>query len=83
MSNENLIGNNIQNIGTGSNTPKYTTIVYPFDMYEIVVKLTIDGKFVSIEEVRVNKDFRTYKNKTQQQTIFAEINELPTETQTE
>ena len=29
----------------------------PFDKYEIWVRLTEDGKFVDIAEVRINRDF--------------------------
>lgn len=82
MSDESTIRQNIKSIETGSNIPKYVTVTYPFEIYEIVVKLTIDGKFVGIEEVKINKDFRNYKNKTGQ-TIFSEINELPKDIQPE
>ena len=33
------------------------SVVYPLDRYEITVKLTRDGRFLGIEEVRVNKHF--------------------------
>jgi len=51
--------------GTGSHdTPMdYKIIVYPFDKYEIVVKVSHDNKFIEILEVRINKDFRSYKQK--------------------
>jgi len=42
------------------------------------IGLMIFGKFVGIEEIRINKDFRSYKNKTPQR-IFADVDELPSE----
>ena len=33
------------------------TIVYPFGRYEITVRLTIDGRFVGIEQIKVNTRF--------------------------
>lgn len=61
--------------GTGSaSTIEYVTLIYPFEKYEILVKLTVDGRFVGIEEVRINKDFRSYKQSTPQK-IFSQIDE--------
>jgi hypothetical protein len=79
MSKEDLVNGNTRNGGTGSNfISEFRMVVYPFEMYEIVVKLALDGKFVGIEEVRIRKDFRSYKNKTPQR-IFAQIDEFPSE----
>jgi hypothetical protein len=67
------------NTGTESSKPKDSTILtYKFEQYDIDVKLTPDGKFLGIEEVRINKDFRSFKNKTPQR-IFAEVDELPSD----
>jgi hypothetical protein len=80
---ENLSGENIGQFGTGRGfEQEFVSIVYRFEIYEVTVKLTVDGKFVGIEGVRVNKDFRTYKTKTPQ-TIFSESEELPPENSTE
>jgi len=51
--------------GTHSHGPpeSYVTQVYPFDKYLITVKLSLDGRFIGIEEVQINKDFRSYKQK--------------------
>lgn len=68
----------MRDLGTGSDSSEHRTIVYPFGMFEIVVKLTLDGKFVSIEEVRINRDFRSYRNQTPQR-IFSDVDELPSE----
>jgi hypothetical protein len=66
-------------IGTGSTSAKeYVTINYPFEKYEIIVKLTMDGRFVGIEEVRINKDFRSYKQSIPQK-IFRDIDEYKPE----
>jgi hypothetical protein len=65
--------------GTGSEfESKFDIINYPFEMYDIKVKLTIDGKFAGIEEVKINEDFRSYTNKTPQR-IFSLVDEFPTE----
>jgi hypothetical protein len=51
--------------GTGSRfTPKdYKIIVYPFNKYEITMKLSLNNEFIEILEVKINKDFLTYKQK--------------------
>jgi hypothetical protein len=65
--------------GTERSTPKdFTTITYKFENYDIVVKLTPDGKFLGIEEVRINKDFRSYKHQTPQR-IFIQVDKLPSD----
>ena len=52
-----------QPTGTKAATQGYKTVVYPFDRYEITVKLTIDNKFVGIEQVALNRDFLSHKQK--------------------
>jgi hypothetical protein len=42
---------------------KIKTIDYKFGQYEIKINVTLDNKFVSITEIKVNKDFRSYKQK--------------------
>ena len=51
--------------GTGSpSTPsEYKDIIYAFDKYEIKVRLTPNNEFIGIVEVKVNKDFLSYKQK--------------------
>ena len=46
---------------TGSNfdEPQHKFIVVPHGRFEIELCLTEDGRFVSVTEVRVKKDFRT------------------------
>jgi len=62
-------------LGTGStSTKEYMTLVYPIEKYLVTVKLTSDGRFVGIEEIRVNKDFRSYKQRVPQK-IFNYIDE--------
>ena len=66
-------------IGTGSiSTTDYVKLVYLFERYEILVKLTSDGRFVGIEEVRVDKDFRSYKQVAPQK-VFEYIDEYEPE----
>ncbi len=72
MSDENLMDQG-KNIGTGSALAEgYRTISYPFEKYEIIVRLTLDGRFVGIEEIRINKDFRSYAQ-SKPQKIFRDI----------
>ena len=40
-------------------------ILYPFGPYEVLIKLLNSGEFVEILEIRINKDFRDFKQKTQ------------------
>ena len=64
--------------GTGrESTDEYVSKVFCFDKYEIVVKLTTDGRFVGIDEVRVNKNFMS--NKQTSSEIFTRVDELPPE----
>jgi hypothetical protein len=66
MSNEGPTDYKREDRGTGSTPKEYVTRIYPFDKYIIVVKLTVDGRFVGIEEVRVNKDFRSFQQRAQE-----------------
>jgi hypothetical protein len=75
MSSESPIDHKDRYVGTGSSSTKdYVTLDYPFEKYQITVKLTSDGRFVGIEEVRINKDFRSYKQSIPQK-IFRDIDE--------
>lgn len=51
--------------GTGSHDEKdiYKINIIKFDIYEVKVKLSLTNEFISIEEVKVNKDFLSYKQK--------------------
>lgn len=51
--------------GTGSHevNEEYKIVTYPFDKYEIKVKLTLSDEFVGITEVKVNKEFLSHKQK--------------------
>jgi hypothetical protein len=47
MSSEEAIDRKSKDVGTGrASTMKYTTLLYHFEKYDIVVKLTSDGRFV-------------------------------------
>ena len=52
--------------GTGSHDvpENYKTIIYPFDKYQIKIKVTPNNEFIGITEVKINKDFLSYKQKT-------------------
>jgi len=51
--------------GTGSHEvfENYKTIIYPFDKYQITIKVTPNNEFIGITEVKINKDFLSYKQK--------------------
>jgi hypothetical protein len=51
--------------GTGSHEQlsHCRVVVYPFDKYEIKVRLTADNRFIEIAEVKVNKEFLSHKQK--------------------
>jgi len=51
---------------TGSvyNTDQTKTVSIPFDKYEVVVKLNESNKFIGIEEIKINKDFLSFSQKT-------------------
>lgn len=58
---------NLRNQGTGGQDvavhEDYRVIVYPFGRYEIFVKVSANNEFIGIVEVKVNKDFLSYKQK--------------------
>jgi hypothetical protein len=64
-SGEEAIEAKVKNEGTGSPSipSEYKDIIYAFDKYEIKVRLTPDNQFIGIVEVKVNKDFLSYKQK--------------------
>lgn len=51
--------------GTGGRdrSGDYKFIVYPFDRYQIKVKLTANNEFVGIVEVKMNRDFLSHKQR--------------------
>ena len=51
--------------GTGSHEDfeDYKIITFPFDKYQIKVKLTPTNEFIEIIEIKINKDFLSYKQK--------------------
>jgi hypothetical protein len=48
---------------TGSGGEDYRIISYPFDKYEIKVRLSPRNEFVGIVEVKVNKDFLSHQQR--------------------
>ena len=38
-------------------------IVYPFGPYEILIRLSQDGQFIEVVELRINKDFLSYSQR--------------------
>lgn len=68
--------NKIKNQGTGSHdlSDNFKIIIYPFDKYQIKIKLTPANEFIEIIEVKVNKEFLSYKQKLTSQG-FIDVNE--------
>lgn len=51
--------------GSGKEAPQhFREITYPFGKYEITVRLSPNDKFIGISEVKINKDFLSFKQKT-------------------
>ena len=63
---ENYSPNRLESQETGSHgeLEEFKEIIYPFGKYQITVKLTLSNKFVGIIEVKINKEFLSYKQKT-------------------
>ena len=57
--------NNIRKKGTGSHDlfEDYKIIKYPFDKYQIKIKLTPNNEFIGIIEIKINKEFLSHKQK--------------------
>lgn len=57
--------NNLKKKGTGSHDliEDYKIINYPFDKYQIKVKLTPNNEFIGIIEIKINKEFLSHKQK--------------------
>ena len=51
--------------GTGSQgeLTDYKIIIFPFDKYEIKIKLKPDNEFIEVIEVKINKEFLSHKKK--------------------
>lgn len=62
---EEVIEEELRKEGTGGQgiSPSYKDIIYLFGKYEIKVRLTPDNEFIGIIEVKVNKNFLSYKQK--------------------
>ena len=54
---------------TGSKSEDEFVRFYPFGKYMIAVKLSSDGKFLGIEEVIIDRDFRSYEQKIFKETF--------------
>jgi hypothetical protein len=54
-----------RDLGTGSHCEfkEYKIKTYPFDKYEIKIKLTPNNEFIEVLEVKINKDFLSHKQK--------------------
>ncbi len=63
--NEEISGNYVHAEGTGNHNhhEEYKIISYPFDKYEIKVKLSPTNEFVGITEIKINKDFLSFKQR--------------------
>lgn len=41
----------------------FKVIIFPFNQYELKIKLTAENKFVEVLEVKINKDFLSHQQK--------------------
>jgi len=57
--------NKLKQEGTGGpDMPSdFKTIVYPFNKYQITIRLTQDNRFIEVIEVKINKEFLSHKQK--------------------
>lgn len=55
----------IKNQGTGGSSlfENSKVIVYPFGRYEVKIRLTLNNEFIGIEEIKINKDFLSQKER--------------------
>ena len=49
--------------GSSHEGQDFKIVKYPFGKYEIKLKLTSDNKFLDILEIKINKDFLSFKQK--------------------
>jgi len=52
-----------QATGSAGEGEDYKIIPYPFDKYEIKVKVSPSNQFMGIIEVKINKDFLSHKQR--------------------
>jgi len=52
-----------QGTGSAAGTADYKIIDYPFGRYQVRVVVTPTNEFVGILEIKLNQDFRTYREK--------------------
>jgi hypothetical protein len=49
--------------GCAGPVEEYRTISYPFDRYDIIIKLSPQNEFLGILEIKLNKDFLSHKQR--------------------
>ena len=59
-----------QATGSTGESGEYKIISYTFDIYEIKVKLSPTNEFLGIVEVKVNRDFLSYKQRLSRQSYI-------------
>jgi hypothetical protein len=64
---------------TGNTFQPDKSVIYPFDKYEIEIKLTPDNKFLGIIGIRFNKNFLSFKRKESLPPLFNLDEEYPEE----
>ena len=63
--------------GTGDHNldDDYKIIVYPFDKYEIKIKLSANDKFIEIVEIKISKQFLSHRQRISS-TGFHDVDEF-------
>lgn len=67
-----------ENVTGVTSENEFMHLIYNFEKYSILVKLTLDGRFVGIDEVTINEDFRSLKER-KTRGIYEDLDELPSE----
>jgi hypothetical protein len=60
---------------TGNYHNDVIELTYPFEKYEIKVLVDSYGKFIGINEIKINKDFRSLKQKIES-TGYIDVEDL-------
>ena len=53
----------VQGTGQYGDTEETKTISYPFEQYIVKVVLTLKNEFIGIDEIGINKDFLSHRQK--------------------
>ena len=52
---------NSEATGESEKVQNFKSIIYPIGKYEVTVRLSAEGQFIAIDEVKINKSFINYR----------------------